>query len=211
MPAAASSAAGGATGSGADLSLWARAAAGLAYQGATGIFAAGPPDSAPPWLDVMRELSAAVPVASPSETAFAATAAGAPVCYKPFLRGEEGTVAVANSSADVLEVACEPRAEPLEANLVRFAPGLAPVRSHYMPFRFSQEAYDLGRPFIFLRMLPGETALLNLRVVDPSATWLRGVEERPKQKRVGPQTSPVPGQADWWDTARQRERERGQR
>ena len=175
-----------------DLAAWCRAAASLAYVGATAILAQLQSTDPPPWLDVMRELSAAVPLASPCETDFASTSSASSVVYKVFLRGSEGTLALSNSSGAALEVACEVWAEPFEANLVRFAPGCEPVRTHTMPFRFPEDARKLGRQLIFLRMLPGETALLSLRLRDASPTWLRGIEPRPTVKTTGPQTDPIP-------------------
>lgn len=177
---------------GPDLALWCRAAASLAYAGATAVLARSQGADPPGWLDVMRELSAAVPLASPCETDFASTAGLTPVVYRPFLRGGEGTLAVSNSSGGTLDIACEVWAEPFEANLVRFAPACEPVRTHTMPFRFTEDARKLGRQLIFLRMLPGETALLSLRLRDPSPTWLRGIEPRPIVRTTGPQRDPIP-------------------
>jgi hypothetical protein len=182
-----------------DLSVWARAATSLLYQGATAVLARwSSPVGFPPWLDVMRELSAAVPVVSPSETPFASVRAGAPVVYRPFVRGQEGTLAVSNSSGRVTSVQCELRAEPLAGNLVRFAPGAAPVRTFQMPFRFADDAYYMGRPLVFLRLLPGETAVLNLRAVNPGSTWLRLVEEKQAVQMVGPPEQAVGRNDTWW-------------
>lgn len=177
---------------GPDLALWCRAAASLAYAGATAILARPQDIGPPPWIDVMRELSAAVPLTSPCETDFASTTGSTPVVYKVFLRGSEGTLAVSNSSGGMLDIACEVWAAPFEANLVRFAPACEPVRTHIMPFRFAEDARKLGRQLIFLRMLSGETILLNVRLRDASPTWLRSIEPRPAIRTTGPQRDPIP-------------------
>ncbi|MCX7598381.1 MAG: hypothetical protein N2512_05880 [Armatimonadetes bacterium] len=184
--------AGAGTTRGPELAVWCRAAASLAYAGATAILAPPQDSGLPLWLDVMRELSAAVPLASPCETDFASTASSRPVTYKVFVRGSEGTLAVSNSSGYTLEIACEVWAAPFEANLVRFAPACEPLRTHTMPFRFPEDARKLGRQLIFLRMLPGETALLNVRLRDVSPTWLRSIEPRPVIRTTGPQRDPIP-------------------
>ncbi len=189
----------GTPGAAADMAVWSRAAASLLYCGATGLLVRwSPAAGVPTWLDLMRELSAATPVVSPSESPFASVLPGAEVAYKPFLRGAEGTLVVSNSSRRILTVQTEVRAEPLLANFVRFAPGVAPVRTCQVPFHFSDDAYARGRPLVFLRLLPGETALLNIRLVDPSTSWLRVVEEKIVVQGHGAPEQATGHNDTWW-------------
>ncbi len=183
----------------ADLAVWSRAAASLLYCGSTGIFARWTPAAGTPaWLEVMRELSSATPVVSPSESPFASVSSGAQVAYKPFIRGTEGTLVVSNNSRRILTLQTEVRAEPLLANILRFAPGVAPVRTCEVPFHFSDDAYALGRPLVFVRLLPGETALLSIRLVDPSASWLRLVEEKLVIQGHGAPQAATGRNDTWW-------------
>jgi hypothetical protein len=49
-----------------------------------------------------------------------------------------------------------------------------------------------------LRLLPGETAGLNLRLVDPSASWLRLVDERVVVEGPGPPEQVTRRNDGWW-------------
>jgi hypothetical protein len=190
-----------------DPALWTRCAASLLYQGATGLLVAWQSSAAaqPPWLEAMRELSAAVPVLAPSSASEAAVSAGARVVYKPFLRGREGCLVVSNTAGGPVEVAVELRADPFEGHLVRLAPASEPVRTHAMPFRFPKEAFAVGRPLVLLRLAPAETAVLSVRLVDPQPTWLRAVDKYERKVVTGPPEDFLPR----YDERLERERSGG--
>jgi hypothetical protein len=165
---------------------WATASAALLYQGATAVCAQWPAPDHMAWVELMRELTTGVPVVPLCESDIGATSARAPVVYKPFLRGREGSLALCNTSAHQVEVAVELGAEPLEGHLVRLAPGAQPCREHIMPFRFPDEAFKVGRPIVVLRMEPAETTLLTVRFVDAHPGWLRSLERHKPQINAGP-------------------------
>jgi len=167
---------------------WAVAAGGLTYQGATAICARwpAPGDNLLAWSATARELAAAVPLLGPIEHTIGDTSAGHPVVYKPFLRGREGALVLTNTSARTREIAVEIAAEPLAACALRVAPGSQPRRQWTMPFRFEDYAFKLGRPLVFFKLLPAETVVLNLRMVDAHPRWLKSVERRPPEAPKGP-------------------------
>ena len=177
---------------------WAPFVSGLLYQGATGAFIRWEGSPLPILVELMRELSSAVPILPLAESDIGATGVTPmPIVYKPFLRGREGTLVLTNQSPKRVEVAIELGAEPLEANLLRCAPGRQTSRSHVMPFRFEQEAFDVGRPLIFFKLEAGETDIVNLRLVDPSLYWLKVVEKHKPPISYGPRQDRLSRDA-WW-------------
>ncbi len=182
---------------------WAAAGAALLYQGATALCARWPVPDLQAWHELGRETAAAVPVLGAEEADIASVSAGAPVIYKPFLRGREGALVLTNTAASPLDVAVEVDAEPLAAHLVRLAPGCQPSRQQTMPFRFEDFAYELGRPLVFLKLAPGETALLSVRLVNIHPRWLRAVESRPAAAPTGPKDAWTK-RGGWWNDLTQR-------
>lgn len=178
--------------------VWAPAVASLLYQGATAVLASWPQAFPAPWTELMRELSAGVPLVGPGQTDIADAAPGMPIVYKPFLRGREGQVVLSNTSADRVKVAVELAAEPLEANLLRTAPGVGSVRAHIMPFRFTETAFEIGRPIVLIELAPAETAVLSIRLVDPHPNWLKTVEKYKPPVAFGPQKDVLSRESWWW-------------
>lgn len=184
---------------------WAAAGAALLYQGATGLCARWPVPDLQAWHELGRETAAAVPVPGAEQADIAGVSVGTPVVYKPFLRGREGAVVLTNTSASPLDVAVEVNAEPLAAHLARLAPGCQPSRQQTMPFRFEEFAYELGRPLVFLKLAPAETALLSVRMVDVHPRWLRAVESRPAAAPAGPKDAWTK-RGGWWSDLIERAR-----
>ncbi|MBC7287874.1 MAG: hypothetical protein H5T86_07490 [Armatimonadetes bacterium] len=195
---------------GGGLAVWTRVVAGLLYQGATAIlFEPKAGAQWPPmWGALMRELSAAVPVVALEESNFASTHPGAPVGFRPFVRDREGCIALWNSTGQDLEVAVEMRTEPMEGNMLTCAPGSPPVSTHLMPFDFQEEAFELGRPVIVVKLRPGEARVLNVRFVGQQLGWLRAVQKMQRQQRMGPSEDVIPSGRDWWEQLRRKHRQR---
>ncbi|MGD9519454.1 MAG: hypothetical protein AB7W28_08040 [Armatimonadota bacterium] len=185
---------------------WAAASAALLYQGATAMCGRWPvPQDNWAWTEMVRELTAAVPLMGVPESDIGSTSTDAPVIYRVFLRGREGTLTLSNTTATKVNIAIELAAEPLAASIVRFAPGSQPVREYVMPFRFSQAAFEQGRPLVFLNLAPAETTLLNIRLVDAHPRWLRAIERRKPPAPTGPQKR-WSERGGWWEDLQRRAR-----
>ncbi len=130
------------------------------------------------FLNLELELSSAQPDLPPPETRFSSQTANTPITFWPFVRGEEGTVVICNTTGRRQEIAVEFRPPIARLHLLRFSPAGA-VREMAMPYRFPELAVKLGRQLLLLSLDPGETAIANLWLRPCFSGWLRSVEPRP--------------------------------
>jgi len=178
----------------------ARVLAACAYQGATGFTLPARPADSPAGADAFaplddaanprgavaraftelgRELAGAVPLRVWSQTAEIGLADDALVGFRPFLRGDEGILALWNNTGADVDLIFETRTQPLDLHTV--AIGLdGSTRSYVGAFHYSEEAIALNRPVVFVSLRPGQFKLLSMQLAQAHAGWLGAVESAPE-------------------------------
>lgn len=173
----------------------ARALLNSTYQGATAAFLPSDTpnsvglsltaDDADPISAMFRaissELAGAMPVvALPAQEGIAA-ATDSDVTYRPFLRGDEGIVAMWNNTCKPAEIAITFRSQPLHASLLRMsADGDFIADQMQSIFRLGDRAKDAKLDAVFLRLDPLDVTILTVRLGDPQVSWLRAIERGEK-------------------------------
>ncbi|HCA46602.1 MAG TPA: hypothetical protein DEP45_04340 [Armatimonadetes bacterium] len=186
-----------------DAALLARTLTGCAYQGATGWTIAARPDDAPEGADawtlfdaggrprgpvaqayteLSRELAGAVPVGMLRETPEIGSAPTAAIGFRPFIRGDEGILALWNNTGAQTDLVFEVRTPPLDVHTLSIGPR-GVWRSYRGSFTFSPEARALSRPVLAVSLEPGEFRMLSMQLADPLVGWLSSVEPMPKIPR----------------------------
>lgn len=171
-----------------------------AWQGTTGLGLYARPEDCPPgaqaWslLDeagaprpvvaevfatLGRELASALPVQILQQHDRVGLSPTADIGYRPFLQGDQGVVAIWNNTGDTADLFVELRATPLDQLTIEIGPG-GMTRAYSPIFRFCQEAHDLGRPFVPVKLAPGHMMVLSLQLMSPYVAWLDSVYYRPE-------------------------------
>jgi hypothetical protein len=187
----------------ADAAMLARALAVCAWQGATGWTVPARPQDAPEgaagfcpladdgtpngpvaraYSELSRELAAAVPLVILKQTPEIGSAPDAQVGFRPFMRNDEGIVALWNNTGAPIELAVEVRTQPLDVHTVSVGPD--GVRRGYVGnFHFSEDAITLNRPVLFVTLQPAEVKVLSMQLARPHIGWLASVERKPEITR----------------------------
>ncbi len=182
-----------------DALALARVVSAVAYLDATALTAAARPADSPPgadalslltsagdprpaiaqvWAELTRELAGARPAVVLKGTDEISVSPGAPIGFRPFLRGDEGILALWNNTGAEVELAVEVRCVPLDLHTLEI--GVGRIRKHYQGlFRFSQEAHWLRKPLIFVKLQPTQFDLLSMQLKDAHPAWLAGVDFKP--------------------------------
>jgi len=178
-----------------------------AYQGSTGLALFARPEDAPEgedafclldsngeprpgvaevFTELSRELAGTVPVTALVQTEEIGFGDNAEIGFRPFMRRDEGIVALYNNTSGSADLLVEVRTIPLDLHTLTI--GAAGVRRDYSPtHRFSEEAHAMGRPVIPVKLEPGEVTVLSMQMASIHAAWLAGIEYAPdKPKADGP-------------------------
>ncbi len=188
-----------------DAALLARTLAVCAWQGATGWTIAARPEDAPEGADawtlldaagelrgpvgeayceLSRELAAAIPVSILKQSPEIGSAPTASVGFRPFIRNDEGILALWNNTGAPVDLIFEPRTQPLDVHTVSVGP--EGVRRGYVgAFHYSDDAVALNRPVVFVTLGPGEFRVLSMQLARPFVGWLSSVEFKPNIPRGG--------------------------
>lgn len=189
-----------------DALVLARLLATCAYQGSTGFTLPARPADGPPGADafaplddagaprgavaevfreVGRELAGVVPLRVWAQSAEIGLADDALIGFRPFLRGEDGVLALWNNTGADVDLIFETRAQPLDIYTV--AVGLDGLTRNYMgAFHYSEEAIALNRPVVFVNLRPGQFKLLTMQLARAHAGWLGAVEFAPENRGTRP-------------------------
>ncbi|MGI5819306.1 MAG: hypothetical protein ACOX9R_14550 [Armatimonadota bacterium] len=186
-----------------DAAVLARVLAVCAYQGATGWTvpartgdAPGGADAFCPFTDdgalrgpvaqayseLSRELAAAAPVMILSQTPEIGRSPGAAVGFRPFIRNDEGILALWNNTGAPVDLLFEMHTPPLDLHTVTVGPG-GVTREYVGEFRFSEDAVTLNRPVVFVTLQPGQVKVLSMQLARAQTGWLSSVEYRPRIRR----------------------------
>ncbi len=186
-----------------DALVLARTLTSCVYQGATGYAPAARPSDCPPGADAFcpldddgrprgvvadayrelaRELAAAVPLVVLRQTPQIGTADTAAVGFRPFMRADEGLLALWNNTGATIDLIFEVRTQPLDLHTVAIGPG-GVRRSYLGAFHFSDDAIALNRPVVFVSLEPAQFKLLSMQLAHPHAAWLDSVELKPEIPR----------------------------
>ncbi|NLO05253.1 MAG: hypothetical protein GX131_05425 [candidate division WS1 bacterium] len=182
----------------ADAAIFARTLVGCLYQGAIGftvparsldapgaealcpLGSDGPAAAA--FRELSRELSAATPLVIFNQSPEIGSADDALVGFRPFMRGDEGILALWNNTGAPMALIVETRTQPLDLHTVAIGPA-GVSRSYRGSFRYSEEAIALNRPVLFVDLEPGELKVLSMQLARPHMGWLAAVEEKPEVPR----------------------------
>ncbi len=191
-----------------DALVMARVLAACVYQGATGFTLPARLRDCPPgatglslldaegaprevvaqaFAELARELAGAVPLRVYAQTDEIGLADDALVGFRPFMRGDEGLLALWNNTGADLDLIFEMRTQPLDVHTVEI--GADGVRRDYVgAFHYSDDAVALNRPVVFVSLRPGQFKLLSMQLARPHAGWLASVEFAPEipTERRGP-------------------------
>lgn len=130
--------------------------------------------------ELCRELASAHPLAPPEGTALAAYEPGRPVTYRPFIRGDEGILALWNNTAQRQEVAVDVRSRPLQVRTLRISyPGELCVREFDGAFEWDALARRWGHPAVYLQVEPLQVVVMSLKLRGAHNAWLREVGPQP--------------------------------
>ncbi|MFO8080188.1 MAG: hypothetical protein R6V07_07785 [Armatimonadota bacterium] len=186
-----------------DAAMLARTLVICAYQGATGWTVPARPQDAPEGADAFcpfgedggfdgpvsrayaelsRELAAAVPLTILRQTPEIGSAPDAQVGFRPFMRNDEGILAVWNNTGAPIDLAVEIRTQPLDLHTISVGPD-GVDRDYVGMFKFSEDALTLNRPVVFVSLQPGELKLLSMQLARPHTGWLASVERKPRIER----------------------------
>ncbi|MFP4249251.1 MAG: hypothetical protein ACLFU7_06310 [Armatimonadota bacterium] len=184
----------------ADAAMLARALVICAYQGATGWTVPARPQDAPggsdafcpfdddggfdgpvsrAYAELSRELAAAVPLTVLRQSPEIGSAPDAQIGFRPFIRNDEGILALWNNTGAPIDLAVEVRTQPLDLHTVSVGPG-GVHREYVGMFKFSEDAITLNRPVVFVSLQPGELKLLSMQLARPHTGWLALVERKPR-------------------------------
>lgn len=188
----------------ADAAVLARALVICAYQGATGWTVPARPQDAPEgaaafcpfdaagslagpvgraYSELSRELAAAVPLVILKQTPEIGSAPDAQIGFRPFMRNDEGILALWNNTGAPVDLIFEVRTQPFDMHTVSVGP--EGVRREYVgSWHFSEDAITLNRPVVFVTLQPAELKVLSMQLAQPHVGWLASVEPKPQIKRT---------------------------
>jgi hypothetical protein len=130
--------------------------------------------------ELIRELAGVRALAAPAPTAVAGTVAGRPVTFRPFVRGDEGIVALWNNTSVTQRLAVEIRCRPTQVRLLRLSyPGTAWQREFVGDFDWDPLAKRYKQAAVYVDLAPLQVAVLSLKMLGTNAQWLREVGPRP--------------------------------
>jgi len=154
------------------------------------------------YRELACELAAAVPLVASQEGDGFGVGDGAPLTYKPFLRGNDGIVVMWNNSGRWLDVAVETRCKPVQMQALRISYDGELIQRRFMGmFHWSNEAKKNHQPAVYLRVAPLQIVVLTLKLDGGHNTWLKRIDRKPlpkKEQRHGP-GSDLEKQSKWWD------------
>lgn len=132
------------------------------------------------YAELCRELAGVRALAPPPDTEVAGYSGDKPVTYRPFLRGDEGIVALWNNSAQRKSVAVEVRCRPWQVRLLRISyPGETCQREFDGSFEWDELAKRFRQPAVYVDLEPLQTVVLSLKLRGAHAQWLREIGEKP--------------------------------
>ncbi len=139
--------------------------------------------------ELSRELAAAVPLTILKQTPEIGTAPGAKVGFRPFMRNDEGIIALWNNTGAPVDLVCGVRTQPLDMHTVSIGPG-GVRRGYEGAWHFSEKARRLNRPVVFVTLQPAEVKVLSMQLANAHIGWLSSVEWEPKipSEREGPKS-----------------------
>jgi hypothetical protein len=130
--------------------------------------------------ELARELAGATPLLPPAETPAAGYLPGKPVAFRPFVRGDEGIIALWNNSQQRQSLAVEVRSMPVQSRLLRISwPGELIQREYVPSFAWDALAQKYRQPAVYVDVEPLQVVILSLKLRAASAQWLREVGPRP--------------------------------
>ena len=130
--------------------------------------------------ELCRELAGVRALAPPPDTEVAGYSGDKPVTYRPFLRGDEGIVALWNNSGQRKSVAVEVRCRPWQVRLLRISyPGETCQREFDGSFEWDELAKRFRQPAVYVDLEPLQTVVLSLKLRGAHAQWLREIGEKP--------------------------------
>jgi len=187
----------------ADALVMARVLTAVAWQGLTGFTLPARPSDCPPgaaalslldergaprdlvgraFAELARELAGAVPLRAWSQTEQIGLSDDALIGFRPFMRGDEGLLALWNNTGADVGLVFETRTQPLDIHGVEIGPD--GVRRTYIgAFHYSEDAIALNRPVVFVSLAPGQFKLLSMQLTNAHAGWLAAVEFAPEPQR----------------------------
>ncbi len=187
----------------ADALVMARVLTAVTWQGLTGFTLPARPGDCPPgatalsllddqgapravtgeaFAELARELAGAVPLRAWSQTEEIGLSDDALIGFRPFMRGDEGLLALWNNTGADVGLVFETRTQPLDIHSVEIGPD--GVRRTYIgAYHYSEDAIALNRPVVFVSLAPGQFKLLSMQLADPHAGWLGTVEFAPEPER----------------------------
>ena len=187
----------------ADALVMARVLTAVAWQGLTGFTVPARPADCPPgatalslldeqgapravtgeaFAELARELAGAVPLRAWSQTEEIGLGDDALIGFRPFMRGDEGLLALWNNTGADAGLMFETRTQPLDIHSVAIGPG--GVRRTYIgAFHYSDDAIALNRPVVFVSLGPGQFKLLSMQLANPHGGWLGAIEFAPAPER----------------------------
>ncbi len=153
------------------------------------------------YRELARELAAAVPLASAHQGEGFGVSGGAYLTYKPFLRGNDGIVAMWNNSGRWVDVAVETRCLPLQMQVLRISyDGQLMHRQFMEMFQWSEEARKNHQTAVYVRVAPLQIVVLTLKLSSGHNGWLRRIDIKPqtkKRRHEGPGAEPFE-KSPWW-------------
>ena len=124
-----------------------------------------------------RELAGAIPVRALATEPEIGLAPDAEIGYRPFVRGDEGIVALFNNTGAAAELHIEIHTTPIDLHTLEVGPqGLR--RTYRSTFKFSPEAHALGRQVLEVDLAPGQLTVLSMQMISVHNGWLGTVERR---------------------------------
>lgn len=130
--------------------------------------------------ELVRELAGVRAIPSPPATAIAGSAAGRAVTYRPFVRGDEGILALWNNTATTQRLAVEIRCRPTQVRLLRLGyPGAVWQREFIGDFNWDPLAKRYKQAAVYVDVGPLEVVVVSLKMLGTNAQWLREVGPRP--------------------------------
>jgi hypothetical protein len=134
------------------------------------------------YSELSRELASAVPLAILKESPEIGSSPDAAIGFRPFLRNDEGILALWNNTGAPADLIFEVRTQPLDMHTVSIDPG-GVERRYDGAYHFTDDAIALNRPVVFVTLQPGEVKVLSMQLARAHMGWLSSVEWKPKIQR----------------------------
>jgi len=132
------------------------------------------------YRELTRELAGVRALTPPVDTDLAGYAPGKPVTYRPFIRADEGIIALWNNSQTPQKIAVDVRCRPMQMRLLRISyPGETVQREFSGHFEWSAMARAWGHPGVYVEVAPLQVVILSLKLRGAHNQWLREVGPQP--------------------------------